>query len=224
MEPLHGQAQHWMRSAVGLAALAADEEQAPYLMRQLSDYCADLLAVPSASVLLAEGTGGGADGPGAECLDRDSALVNVDLREQEERWPEFAGQALAEGNTTATLLPLHGAGDSGPVAVLQLLCAERELSPVEVDSAQHLGDLAVLLLTQCRELQQHRETTGQLTEALSSRVVIEQAKGMLAEQLGVAPDEAFSVLRGHVRSRRLKLRTVAQAIVDRELVLEPSRE
>ncbi|GAA1372399.1 ANTAR domain-containing response regulator [Streptomyces beijiangensis] len=223
MEQLHVQAQRWMSSAVGLAALAADEEQAPYLMRQLSEYCTDLLALPSASVLLAEGSGGGR-GPGAECLDEDSALVNVDLREQVERWPEFAEHALAEGNTTATLLPLHGTEGSGPVAVLQLLCAERELSPSEVDSAQHLGDLAVLLLTQYRELRQHRETTGQLKSALTNRVVIEQAKGMLAEQLGVAPDTAFEVLRGHARSRRLKLRSVAQAVVDRELVLDPAPE
>ncbi|WP_329123118.1 ANTAR domain-containing response regulator [Streptomyces sp. NBC_01465] len=222
MEPLHGQAQRWMSSAVGLAALAADEEQAPYLMRQLSDYCADLLSVASASVLLAEATDSG--GPGEECLDQDAALVNVDLREQEERWPEFAGRALAEGRTTATLLPLHGTEGSDPVAVLQLLCAERELSTCEVDSAQHLGDLAVLLLTQFRELQQERQTTGQLNEALSSRIVIEQAKGMLAAQLGVAPDEAFNVLRGYARSRRLKLRGVAQAVVDRELVLDPAAD
>ena len=145
MDPLHGQAQRWMSSAVGLAALAADEEQAPYLMRQLSDYCTDLLAVPSVSVLLAEGVVGG--GPGAECLDRDKALVNVDLREQEERWPEFTERALREGNTTATLLPLHGAAGAEPVAVLQLLGPGREFSSLEIDSAQHLGDLAVLLLT-----------------------------------------------------------------------------
>jgi hypothetical protein len=222
MDPLHGQAQRWMSSAVGLAALAADEEQAPYLMRRMSDYCADLLAVPSVSVLLAEDTAG--SGPGAECLVRDEALVNVDLRKQEERWPGFTARALREGSTTATLLPLHGTVGAAPVAVLQLLGSERELTLMEIDSAQHLGDLAVLLLTQYRALRQHRETADQLNAALLSRVVIEQAKGMLAEQLGVAPGEAFEVLRGYARSRRLKLRRVAQAVVDRELTLGPASE
>ncbi|WP_405776967.1 ANTAR domain-containing protein [Streptomyces sp. NBC_00859] len=210
--------QDWMRSALGLAVVAADETRAPTLMRRLSQDCAALLSLSGAGVLLAGAAEEHSGDPGPECLRDDHALINVDLREQGARWPGFTERALAEGHTLATLLPLHGS-TGRPCAVLQLFSGERKLSEAGIESAQRLGDLAMVLRAQGEELGRHRETAGQLSRALDSRVVIEQAKGMLAEQLGAGTGAAFDVLRGHARSHRLKLADVARAVVDRELRL-----
>ncbi|WP_328536571.1 ANTAR domain-containing protein [Streptomyces sp. NBC_00344] len=210
--------QQWMRSAVGLAVASADEARAPHLMRQLCQDCAELLRLTETGVMLADLADAGAAGPGPECLCGDRALINIDLRQQQRRWPDFTARALADGHTVVTLLPLHGSDDH-PRAVLQLLSHERQLSAPEIESAQRLGDLAVALQTQCDELQRQRATAGQLSQALDSRVVIEQAKGMLAEQLRTDTEEAFAVLRGHARATRTKLADVARAVVDRRLSL-----
>ncbi|MFE2373439.1 ANTAR domain-containing protein [Streptomyces sp. NPDC059398] len=211
--------QQWMRSALGLAVIAADEAREPSLLRQLGQDCAELLQLSGAAVVLAGATaahGGGE--PVSECLRADRALVNIDLGQQGARWPEFTGRALAAGHAVATLLPLHG-GVGRPCAVLQLFSSERELSDAEIGSAQRLGELAMVLRAQSDALRGHRETAGQLSRALDSRVVIEQAKGMLAEQLRTGTGEAFDALRGHARSHRLKLADVARAVVARELRL-----
>ncbi|WP_328331655.1 MULTISPECIES: ANTAR domain-containing response regulator [unclassified Streptomyces] len=213
--------QQWIRSAFRLAAVAADEARAPSLLRQLGHECAELLQLSGAGVMPAEAAAAHSGEPGPECLRGDRALTNIDLREQGARWPGFTGRALADGHTLATLLPLHDSAGR-PCAVLQLFSQERELSDAQIESAQRLGELAMVLQAQSEELRGHRETVGQLSRALDSRIVIEQAKGMLAEQLHTGTGEAFGVLRGHARSHRLKLADVARAVVDRELRLDAS--
>jgi hypothetical protein len=68
-----------------------------------------------------------------------------------------------------------------------------------------------VLVTMIRVL---REQNAQLEEALESRVVIEQAKGVLAERLALRPDEAFLLLRRAARTRRMKLRDLARQVID----------
>lgn len=208
----------WMRSALGLAVASADEAKAPHLMRQLCRECAALLHLSETGVTPADLGDSGGSSPGPECLRHDSALINIDLRERRRRWPEFTTRALADGHTAVTLLPLHDS-EARPRAVLQLFSGERRLSASEIEWTQHLGDLTVVLQSQGDELRRHRTTTDQLSRALDSKVVIEQAKGMLAEQLRTGTVEAFQVLRGHARANRLKLADVARAVVDRQLIL-----
>ncbi|WP_406136530.1 ANTAR domain-containing protein [Streptomyces sp. NBC_01089] len=225
--------QQWMRSAYGLAVVAADAARAPSLLRELGRECAGLLELSAAAVLPAgaDGTAGtvGTDGTdpagraltgeqAAECLRDDRVLPNIDVREQAPRRPGLTGSAPDGGRTLVTLLPLHDSAGR-PRAVLQLFSGDRELSVTEIEAARQLGDLAMLLREQSDELHGLRETAGQLSRALDSRVVIEQAKGMLAEQLRTGTGEAFDVLRGHARSHRLKVADVARAVVGRELRL-----
>ncbi|MEV6790631.1 ANTAR domain-containing protein [Streptomyces sp. NPDC051320] len=204
----------WLRSALRLAAASADEATAPHLMRQLCHDCAELLRLPESGVRLAEL----ASPDEHSGLAGDRALINVELRAARQRRPGFTVRVPAEGHTLVTLLPLHG-GDARPRAVLQLISGQRKLTAEEVESAQLLGGLAILLQAQSEELRHRRATADQLSRALDSRVVIEQAKGMLAEQLRTDTGEAFDVLRGHARSNRLKLADVARAVLDRQLTL-----
>lgn len=83
----------------------------------------------------------------------------------------------------------------------------------EVATAMVLCDVASAYVLNARLLAESRNLSQQLQGALSSRIVIEQAKGVLAERLGVGVDEAFSVLRGYARKRGTKLRTVAAGVL-----------
>ncbi|MFB8773013.1 GAF and ANTAR domain-containing protein [Streptomyces broussonetiae] len=85
---------------------------------------------------------------------------------------------------------------------------------VELRLAQALADGAVLGLHNNALYRQCRARAGQLEQALSSRVRIEQAKGMLAERWGTAPDDAFTALRRYARRHRLPLERVAQSVVE----------
>ena len=84
----------------------------------------------------------------------------------------------------------------------------------ELQVAQALADAAALGLQNRRAYTRYRTLSGQLQEALSSRVRIEQAKGMLAERWGVRADHAFVALRQYARRRRLALAQVASTVIE----------
>ncbi|WP_158895649.1 ANTAR domain-containing protein [Amycolatopsis anabasis] len=80
--------------------------------------------------------------------------------------------------------------------------------------AQLLADAAAIGLRNWRERQRQRERIVQLQTALTSRVVLEQAKGILAERHGIALTEAFHRLRGHARRNQIQLHDVARSVVN----------
>ena len=79
---------------------------------------------------------------------------------------------------------------------------------------QALADVATIGLLQERSTRRSDTLNEQLQGALNSRVVIEQAKGKLAERLGIDMDQAFAMLRGYARSRNLRLSDLAQAFIE----------
>jgi AmiR/NasT family two-component response regulator len=81
-----------------------------------------------------------------------------------------------------------------------------------------MGEMAAIGLIQERALRERGLLTENLQAALISRVVIEQAKGMLAEYLKMAVDDAFQLLRNYSRDRNLKLSAVARDVVDRRIL------
>ena len=97
----------------------------------------------------------------------------------------------------------------------------RNWSEGDVRAARVLADMAVGYVINASQLEQAERTREQLQEALESRVVIEQAKGMLANANGITIDEAFGRLRRHARSSRLPLRQVATAVVESGLQIPP---
>jgi AmiR/NasT family two-component response regulator len=86
-----------------------------------------------------------------------------------------------------------------------------------MEIAQAIAEIAAIALIQERALREHNLLIGQLRTALNSRVIIEQAKGMLAEYLTVTVDEGFQLLRTYARDRNRKLTEVASNVVDRQL-------
>ena len=127
-------------------------------------------------------------------------MVNVDLDGARERWPQFAPQAIDGGFRSANALPLRLR--SQVVGSLNLFHAETGgLGETELPLAQALADAATIGILHQQIVRRGEIVTGQLQLALNSRVVIEQAKGVLAERLQISPDDAFEVLRGAARSR-----------------------
>jgi hypothetical protein len=111
---------------------------------------------------------------------------------------------------------LHHVEDVTPVA--DLLLSFGWPSPAGLAVDERTGGLLVAALA--REVlahQQARATVGQLQQALNSRVVIEQAKGVIAGREGISVDEAFARLRRHARGRGAVLSEVARAVVERGL-------
>jgi hypothetical protein len=88
------------------------------------------------------------------------------------------------------------------------------LSPESAALGQALADVATIGILHERTIRQYETVTGQLQTALNSRILIEQAKGVLAERLNISVDEAFGELRNHARSDNQRLHDVAQAVVD----------
>jgi GAF domain-containing protein len=133
-----------------------------------------------------------------------------------DRWPNFSRLAISHGYGWLCGVPLrHGEEVIGALNLFRKVDAP--LGESDVLLAQALADVATVALLQRRETAQARQRATQLQQALDSRVLIEQAKGMLAARLGVAPDEAFGILRGHARSNNRKLHDVAHEVVHGDL-------
>ncbi|MFI7006892.1 GAF and ANTAR domain-containing protein [Streptomyces sp. NPDC050145] len=214
-----------------------DFDPAAHLAR-LATRCAELLDAHAAGVTLAEPDGLphplpacapeqedavrellGADalaGPAREALATGRAVAGVRLTGTvaAARWPAFTALARRHGITTAHAVPLRRSGT--PVGALSVLTRS---APADNDAAfaGALADAAGAGLDRHRAFAEQQDLARQLERALTSRVRIEQAKGMLAERWGASPDTAFTVLRRYARSRRMPLDRVAGAVLAREL-------
>jgi AmiR/NasT family two-component response regulator len=91
------------------------------------------------------------------------------------------------------------------------------LSEEDQQVAQALADIATIGILQERALSDGHVVTSQLQAALKSRVVIEQAKGIVAEHNHVTVDEAFNLLRGYARSHNYLLGQTAGEIINGRL-------
>jgi hypothetical protein len=104
------------------------------------------------------------------------------------------------------------------VGALNLFRATRGRLPApDLPLAQAMADIAAIGLLQERSVREARIVVGQLQAALTSRVVIEQAKGILAERTGIGVDAAFGRLRDYSRARNLLLSSVARELIDGRL-------
>ncbi|MET7995130.1 GAF and ANTAR domain-containing protein [Amycolatopsis sp. NPDC005232] len=160
------------------------------------------------------------EGPCLDAYRRRSPVTVPDLARDTGNWPSFAAAALGHGFRAVHALPMLLRSEV--IGALNLFSADPgELSQENLQIARAMVDVATIGLLQARTIQQHEVLVEQLQTALSSRVVIEQAKGFIAERLSLETDEAFALLRGFARRTSRKLSAVAADVVNRS---ESARE
>jgi AmiR/NasT family two-component response regulator len=146
-----------------------------------------------------------------EGLARGETVLIRDLMTTVRRWPRFVEAATRHGYGSAAAVPLQRNGQV--LGILALYDRKDALRTDTVALAQAMADLCALTIERDSVLRSHEVLAQQLQNAQRSRVVIEQAKGVLSERLDVPADEAFERLRGHARSSNRKMAEIASALV-----------
>jgi GAF domain-containing protein len=200
------------------------------LLHSLTGHCVSILDAAAAGVMIA-GPGGELrvvaasdertrllelfelqrdEGPCLDCYRSSQVVTEPDLANSG-KWPVFRSEAMASGFLAAFAVPLRLRDNV--IGALNLFRAEQgTLTASDLQTAQVLADIATIGLLQERAVRESRLLADQLQSALNSRIVLEQAKGMLAEHGKMSVDEAFNRLRGYSRDRNLRLQAVAQAL------------
>lgn len=152
------------------------------------------------------------EGPCMDCFATGTAIANVPLAEAAHRWPGLYPALLANDFQTVYAFPLRLRGEViGAMNVFST--GGPDASDDEVAIAQALADVATIGLLQHRALHARQVLAEQLQGALNSRVLIEQAKGMICERHGIGMDVAFIAMRAYARQNRKALSDVADAII-----------
>lgn len=203
------------------------------LAQRLVDDCVRLLGVDAAGILLA------APGDGLQVLASTTEQARLlelfqvqseagpcllayrtgvkvlveDLTVEPERWPAFAHRAVADGFRAVCALPLRLREER--IGALNLFSANAEaLSAQDILVGQALADVATIGILHQRATTRSETVSRQLQTALNTRIIIEQAKGMLAERGGLDMDQAFGQLRAHARDKNVRLTDLARAVVE----------
>lgn len=155
-------------------------------------------------------------GPCLECHRTGEPIVNASVSSADARWPGFGAAARAQGFVLVHALPLRY-GDRLIGTLNMMAIREDVLRPDDSKLARALADVATITLLQHRAMVDSDKQTAQLSSALTSRVVIEQANGVLAEAGSVDMETAFRALRRHARDRNLRLASVAASVVDHSI-------
>jgi GAF domain-containing protein len=151
-------------------------------------------------------------GPCRSAFESGEVVRVTDVRNEAVRWPEFSATATRVGVAAVAGIPMRLADEI--VGALNLYSPEpREWSDGDIAVARVLADVATSYVVNASALRQQEQLSEQLQEALESRVVIEQAKGITAQQNTVTVDRAYQMMRRHARNNNSSLRIVAEAIV-----------
>jgi len=220
------------RTLVELAdSLVADFDVVD-LLTLLVDGCVDVLDVGAAGIMLAAPDGElrvmassseamrvlelfelqSHEGPCLDCHRTGDPVVSQDLSAGRNRWPRFAAEALAAGFHAVHALPMRLRGKV--IGALTLFHVEPgEMRRADLDAAQAFADVATIAILQHQAVIDAHVLNEQLSGALNTRVVIEQAKGVVAERQGLDMDQAFATLRNHARNHNRRLVDVATDVI-----------
>jgi GAF domain-containing protein len=228
-----------VRSLVEMADTLVDDYDVVDVLTGLADRCVSLLGVSAAGVMLAsspvlsdpEGSLGlvassseamrllelfelqAQEGPCLDAFRTGERVEHENLQAGSGRWPSFSAAALKAGFQSASALPLRLRELT--LGALNLLSITRiPMAEADVIVARAFADLATLSIVQHRAAAEAQRLNEQLSGALASRVVIEQAKGVISERADVDLAEAFSRLRAYARNHNLRLTDVAAAAID----------
>jgi len=151
-------------------------------------------------------------GPCVDACLTGKIVTVADLSVTSPGWGAYQQAARDAGIVAVASVPMRHNGES--IGAVDLYSApQRNWSAADLRAAGILADMATGYLVQAWELDRQCRVNEQLREALDSRIVIEQAKGVLAAERRISVDEAFEVLRRHARSHSASLRSVAEAVV-----------
>lgn len=207
------------------------------LLQSLVETCRELLDTTAVGLLLADPATGALDlvastseeagivetiqlgaeaGPCVECFHTARVVSVADIRDAPDTWHAFRDRALELGFGSITALPLRLRDTT--IGSMNLFRVERgELNDRDLRAAQALADVATIGILNERTFRASDVLRQQLQVALGSRVVVEQAKGVLAHTHQLSMDAAFQRLRDYARANRLPLAEVARALVERRL-------
>jgi transcriptional regulator with GAF, ATPase, and Fis domain len=203
-------------------------------LQSLTERCAELLEADAAGLLLADGPGAlrlvaastdqarvvelfqlqHREGPCLDAFRTGEPVIVSDIGSAKAlaRWPRFAAAARAAGFAGVHAIPMRLREQV--IGTLNLFSGvPGGLDPAVALAARCLVDVATIGILHERALREREVVAGQLQVALNSRVVIEQAKGILAERLGTTPDQAFLVLRRFARDRNYRLTELAADVI-----------
>ncbi len=153
------------------------------------------------------------EGPCLDSYRQRKPVTNIDPDEAERRWPTFGAAVRAANFTSVHAVPLR-LRDEVIGAMNLFLNRPGTLTPDDLALGQGLADIATIGLLQQRAINEHQVLAEQLQGALQSRVLIEQAKGVLAERHNLDMPQAFDTMRGHARTSGTRLLDVAAGIID----------
>ncbi len=156
------------------------------------------------------------EGPCVDCFRSGKPIVNHRLDVGDGRWPGFGPMAVEAGFRSVHALPLRLRGQT--IGALNMFRVdEGPMRESDVMAAQALADVATIAILQHRAVQDAQVLNEQLAQALNTRIVIEQAKGVIAEGAALDMEEAFARLRRHARNHNLRLTDVAQMVTSKTL-------
>jgi GAF domain-containing protein len=219
---------------VRLADTLVDDFDVFDLLHMLTSRCKELLGAAATGLLLADSEGQlqvtvasdesarlldlfqlqNDQGPCLDCFRTGQPVRAAPLESAVSRWPGFAPAAIEQGFTSVLALPLRLRGEV--IGALNVF-GDGDNEPITdeyVPIAQALADAATIAILQDRLSRDRNVLTEQLQFALNSRVVIEQAKGALANQLEIGTGQAFELLRQRSRDTRRRLVEVAEDVVN----------
>jgi GAF domain-containing protein len=152
-------------------------------------------------------------GPCLDCFRSGQPVTAADLAAAARRWPRFAPAAQAAGFAAVQALPMRLREQV--IGALNLFrVSPGAFEPEDIRVGQALADVATISLLQERSMRHSETLNEQLQAALDGRVIIEQAKGKLAERLGLEMDAAFNLLRDYARTSNRGLSDLAQAFIE----------
>jgi GAF domain-containing protein len=162
-----------------------------------------------------------AEGPCLDCYRSHEPVITTDLAEETGRWPDFAPRAGEAGVRSVHAFPMRLR--DRVIGALNVFGDEpMSLGPADVKVVQAMADVATIAILQERAIASAELLTEQLQGALNSRIVIEQAKGVVSRDHDVSVDEAFVALRSHARSEHLRLADLAHDVVNGTVALPRS--
>ena len=221
---------------VELADNLVDDFDVIDVLTMLSLRCVDAIDVDAAGVMLASPGGElqfiasssesmrvlellqiqADEGPCVDCYKDGNAIINHELTETDQRWPNFTPRAIALGFHSVHCLPMRLRGRT--IGALNFFRQEEGLlDDDDVILAQGLADIATIAILQHRTSLDAKTLNFQLSNALDSRIIIEQAKGKIAQATNCDMDQAFNRLRAHARNHNQGLTTVAVMVVEGSL-------